>query len=309
LSETAPAAASNPLLDPKHRPYLWRKLFSLFGVIPIGGYTAFHLWENAKALQGREKYVEMVEGIGGMPFLTALEIFVIMVPILIHATIGVKILLDGKYNVGSYPYSGNWSYTLQRATAVIVAAFLAYHIWELRLQKLLVGMDAGGMFDTLCRNMSSTTGGVPVIAVLYIVGIGAVSYHLANGLWGFCFSWGITVSRRALRLSAGIFGLVGVVIFALGVNTALYFATGSKLFVPSEWFASGKAHVEGCPGSVLTPPPAAAPAAAASTGPSGSLSRPAASTGPSGSLSRPAGEGRGEGTTNKPATSASPVAP
>jgi len=269
LSETAPAtAAPGPLLDPKHRPYLWRKLFSLFGVIPIAGFTAFHLFENAKALQGREKYIEMVESIGGLPFLTALEIFVIAVPILIHATIGTKILLDGKYNVGAYPFSGNWSYTLQRATAVLVATFLAYHLWELRLQKLVSGMDAGGMFDTLCRNMSSTTGGVPIIAILYVAGIGAVSYHLANGLWCFCFSWGITASRRSQRLAAGVFGVVGVLVFVLGANTALYFATGSKLFLPNEWFTPAKANLEGCPGSVLKPPPPPAVAPSASPAPS-----------------------------------------
>jgi succinate dehydrogenase / fumarate reductase cytochrome b subunit len=229
---------------------LWRKLFSLFGVIPIAGYTAFHLWENAKALQGREAYVDMVGEINKLPYVTALEIGVIILPITVHAIIGIKILLDARYNVGAYPYSGNWSYTMQRFTALGVLGFLIYHLWELRVQKVLVGMDAAGFYDTLCRNLSSTMAGVPVIALVYILGIGAVAFHLANGLWSFCFSWGITVSRRSQRLAAGLFGIVGLLVFILGANTAVYFATGSRLYLPTEWFSPSKPQVEGCPGGV-----------------------------------------------------------
>jgi succinate dehydrogenase/fumarate reductase cytochrome b subunit (b558 family) len=196
----------------------------------------------------------MVNEISRMPYLTVLELAFIVLPICIHATIGVKILLDARYNVARYATSGNWGYTLQRVTALVVLGFLLYHLWELRVQKLLLGMDAGGFYDTLCRNMSSTIASVPVIALIYILGIGAVSFHLANGLWGFCFSWGITVSRRSQRLSAGLAGVVGLIVFAIGANTAVYFATGSKIFVPSEWFTPGKTQVEGCPAAALQPP-------------------------------------------------------
>ncbi|MBI5537259.1 MAG: succinate dehydrogenase [Deltaproteobacteria bacterium] len=275
MTQSASAASiSNPLFEKSKRPFLWRKLFSLCGVMPIAGYTAFHLWENAKALQGRQQFIDMVGDIGKMPYLTALEICVIIVPICIHATIGTKILLDARYNVGAYSYSGNWSFTLQRLTALLVAAFLIYHLWELRVQKLIVGMDGGGFYDTLCRNMSSTVSGVPIIALVYILGIGAVAFHLANGLWGFLFSWGITVSRRSQRLSASLAGLIGLLVFLLGANTAVYFATGSKIFVPSEWFTPTKPHLEGCPASVLNAPPAGDPM------PSLSAPKPATSSAP-----------------------------
>jgi succinate dehydrogenase / fumarate reductase cytochrome b subunit len=38
------------------------------------------------------------------------------------------------------------------------------------------------------------------------------------------------VSRRAQATAAWVFGLAGLVIFLLGANTVLYFATGAKLF-------------------------------------------------------------------------------
>jgi succinate dehydrogenase / fumarate reductase cytochrome b subunit len=274
MAESSSAASlSVPLLAKQRRPFLWRKLFSLTGVVPVAGYVCFHLWENAKALQGREAYVEMVGDISKMPFLTFLEVFVIAVPILVHATIGVRILLDGRYNLGAYPYSRNWMYTLQRVTAVIALAFLLYHVWELRLQKALVGLDAGGFYDTLCRNLSSTMGGVPVLALVYVVGIAAVSFHLANGLWGFCFSWGITVSRRSQRLSATLFGLFGLVVFVLGANTSLYFATGSRFNIPTEIGAPPASKLlEHCPTPALaSPETSAAPAASSAATPSGPL--------------------------------------
>lgn len=235
--------------------------------MPIAGFTMFHLWENAKALQGRGEYVRMVDEISRMPFLTAVEIGLILIPLCIHAVLGIKILLDARYNVGTYGTSGNWGYTLQRVSALLVLGFLLYHLWELRLQKVITGMDGAGFFDTLCRNLSSTMSGVPVIALVYVLGIGAVAFHLANGLWGFCFSWGITVSRRSQRLAAAVAGVIGVLVFVLGANTAVYFATGSKLFVASEWFAVGKPQVEGCAGPLPGAAPAVAPNPATSTAP------------------------------------------
>jgi succinate dehydrogenase / fumarate reductase cytochrome b subunit len=71
--------------------------------------------------------------------------------------------------------------------------------------------------------------GVPLIAVGYLAGIAAICYHLANGLVNFCFSWGITTSKRASRRVAGLAGLLAIVLFAMGANLVLYFATGSRL--------------------------------------------------------------------------------
>ena len=81
------------------------------------------------------------------------------------------------------------------------------------------------------------------------------AFHFANGLWGFCFSWGITVSRRSQQLAASAFGVVGVVVLLLGLNTVIYFATGSRFPGMSSAGASGTA-----------PAPASTPAAPAAPG-------------------------------------------
>jgi succinate dehydrogenase/fumarate reductase cytochrome b subunit (b558 family) len=209
---------------------LWRKLHSLSGVIPVGGFVVFHLWENAKALQGQEQFDEAVSGINHMPYLPLLEWGLILLPLAFHAIFGVYIALLGKPNVGRYTYSRNWMYFLQRVTGLVAFAFIGYHLWEYWGHKVAGLMTPEQFYPSLCANMSRMTGPVPVVALIYIIGIGAVAFHLANGLWGFCFSWGITVSRKSQRMAAILFGLLGVAIFLLGVNTTFYFARGSTFF-------------------------------------------------------------------------------
>ena len=124
-------------------------------------------------------------------------------------------------------------YTLQRTTGIVAFAFIMLHLWEYWIPKQLGHVENDQFYSMLCANMSSTIRGVPVTALAYIVGIGACVFHFANGLWGFCFSWGITVSRRAQQGAAFVFGALGLVLFLIGANTAIYFATGSKSLFPS----------------------------------------------------------------------------
>ena len=225
-SRVSDPSAAKSLFDKSRRPFLLRKIHSLTGVAPVGAFMVFHLWTNATALQGQERFDEAVSGITHMPYLQLLEIG-ILAPLLFHAFYGVKLALEGSHNVGSYTFSRNWMYTLQRVTGILAFAFIAFHMWEYWAQKVLGNMTAEQFYPALCANLSSTTKGVPIIALVYIFGIAASVFHFANGLWGFCFSWGITVSKRSQQMSAVVFGLLGIAIFLLGANTAIYFATDS----------------------------------------------------------------------------------
>lgn len=257
MTELAKAQApSSPWADPDARAFLLRKLFSLTGVVPVAGFTLFHLWKNATALQGRDAFTAMAEEINAIPYVAVFEVAFILLPILLHALFGILIVLDARYNVGAYRYSRNWMFTLQRAAGLMALIFLVYHLYELRFQKLMGNMQPADFHDTLCASLSSTMWGVPVIALLYVLGIAAIAFHLANGLWGFLCSWGITVTRRSQRISASLMGILGLAVFALGANTTVYFATGSKLFVPAS--ASGVT-VEHCPGSAARSDVAPAP--------------------------------------------------
>jgi succinate dehydrogenase/fumarate reductase cytochrome b subunit (b558 family) len=222
--------SSTPLLARRRRSFLLRKLHSITGLVPVGVFLCVHLWTNAKALHGQQSFDQAVAEIHHLPYLLLIEVLGIAVPLLLHAVLGLAIIWEARFNVGRYPTARNWMYTLQRLTGVLVLLFVAYHLYEYRLQVALGKLGKEDFFPQLCSSLSATVGpNIPWLAMVYLVGVAAAVLHFANGLYGFCFSWGITVSRRATRLASGVFGLLGLALFALGANTVIYFATGTRL--------------------------------------------------------------------------------
>jgi succinate dehydrogenase / fumarate reductase cytochrome b subunit len=210
------------------RSFLLRRLHSLSGIFPVGVFLVTHLFTNAKALKGQASFDHAVEEINHLPLLPLLEIFGIFLPLAFHALYGVKLALEGRPNVGRYPYSRNVLYALQRATGLLAFAFIAWHLWEFRVPKLLGWMSSDAFYPTLESRLSSTYGGFPVLAAVYLAGIAASVFHFSNGLFTFCFAWGICVTRRSQQLFATAFALLGVLVFVMGAQTTLYFATGAQ---------------------------------------------------------------------------------
>jgi succinate dehydrogenase / fumarate reductase cytochrome b subunit len=62
----------------------------------------------------------------------------------------------------------------------------------------------------------------PPTLIVYILGVLAVAYHLANGLHSFAMGWGIVSSRRALK-KLEIAALITFVIL-LGMGWATIYA-------------------------------------------------------------------------------------
>jgi succinate dehydrogenase/fumarate reductase cytochrome b subunit (b558 family) len=216
------------LLDPSHRGFWLRRLHSLSGVFPVGVFLVSHLWTNAKALGGQRAFDGAVRDIHHLPALPLIELFGIFLPLGFHAIYGVKLAFDRRRPNISYPYSKKWLYTLQRATGLIAFAFIVWHLWEFRFARLLGKMRPEAFYPTLAEHLSSTTAGIPVAAVVYLVGIAASVAHFANGLSTFTFGWRICVTRRSQRVASVVFALVGIVVFLIGADTALFFATGAR---------------------------------------------------------------------------------
>lgn len=237
----------------------------------MGVFLVVHLWTNARALAGQPTFDAAVRDIHHLPALPMIELFGILLPLGFHALYGVKLALEGRPNVGRYPYSKNWLYTLQRATGLVALVFIGWHLWELRVAKLLGRMGPDAFYPALAERLSSTTAGVPVAAIAYLVGIAASVAHFTNGLATFSFGWGITVSRRAQRTLGLAFAALGLAVFFVGADTTLYFATGARFPGFSE--ASSSPPRETC--SVVDPtaarrtdPPAAGPSTSPRPGPS-----------------------------------------
>src|SRR5579871_1152770 len=121
-----------PLRAGQGSSFIWRKLHSLLGVIPIGAFLIEHLVSNFEALKGPIAYGDQVKFLNSLPLVRVLEWTFIFIPILYHAIYGVYIWLRGKSNVVYYPWAGNWLYVSQRWTGLIAFAYIVQHVLRQR---------------------------------------------------------------------------------------------------------------------------------------------------------------------------------
>lgn len=125
------------------RTFAWRRLHSLFGLW-IVLFLIEHLLTNSQAAllitDNGNGFVKMVNAIHDLPYLRAIEIVLLGVPILFHAVLGVKYLFTAKFNSyktnGSKPslpqYGRNHAYTWQRITSWILLFLLIFHVARFR---------------------------------------------------------------------------------------------------------------------------------------------------------------------------------
>jgi len=209
--------------------FLLRRLHSISGVLPLGLFLVLHLGSQSRALNGQQSFDERVRDVSSTPYMAFLEVAFVMLPLLFHALYGVKLSFEGRSNINKYPTQRNWMYLAQRVTGMLAFAFIVWHLSEYWLPRMRGQLDPALFYPTLCKNLSTTSLGLPLVALGYMFGIAACVFHLANGLWGFCLTWGLAVTVRSQRVLATVFGLVGLFLFFVGANTAIYFATGSRL--------------------------------------------------------------------------------
>ncbi len=205
----------------RSREFLWRRLHSLSGVVPVGLFLCYHVFENLSALRGPEAYDEMINHVNALlprTFFYALELVGIIVPLLFHAFYGAWLSFTGKPNVGRYAYASNWSYLMQRVSGYVAFLFLLVHVGTLRTYVTLGGHHLaavdppkpGGLdivtYKDVAVHLGNTTWQATHsllagdhILVLYVLGTLFTIYHFTNGLRGFCWTWGIAVGRVAQR--------------------------------------------------------------------------------------------------------------
>ena len=100
-----------PLRAGTGNSFLWRRLHSLTGIVPVGLFLLEHFLSNSEAINGVAAYNAQVKFLTGLPFRLGLEIFGIFIPLAFHALYGVYIWWRGENNVIDYPWTGNWFYT------------------------------------------------------------------------------------------------------------------------------------------------------------------------------------------------------
>ena len=199
MSETSKVSSS----------FILKRLHSLSGIFPIGFFLLEHMFSNAFILFGPDAYNHQIDFLRSMPFIVFLEITFIGLPILYHAGYGLFVTFSGKTNLSSYPHTQNFLYTLQRITGIVALAYIIYHVYETRIENALYGTEVS--FARMQEIVSN-----PLVFWFYVIGLAAVCFHFANGVWGFCVSWGITVSAESQRKVGIAFGALGLFIFIVG---------------------------------------------------------------------------------------------
>jgi succinate dehydrogenase / fumarate reductase, cytochrome b subunit len=201
----------------KDREFLWRRLHSLLGVIPVGLFLVFHLALNFTATGGESNYNNSISIMDAVPhwLLLVVEWVIIYIPLMFHAFYGVYIAFTATHNVKRFSTFRNWMFALQRFTGIFLVIFVAWHIFQTRVQKAF-GVDVD--FNMIAEIVDN-----PWMLAFYIVGIVSATFHLANGLWSFCVSWGITQSKKSQQVFTYISLIVFVILSIVGVAAIVSF--------------------------------------------------------------------------------------
>lgn len=122
--------------------FIWRRAHSLTGIWLVL-FLIEHLFTNSQAalfFDNGNGFVRAVNGLKNLPYLPAIEIFLLGIPFLVHGLWGLKRLFGVAYNVrgtdGSSPslpqYPRNHAYTWQRITSWILFFGIAAHVIHMR---------------------------------------------------------------------------------------------------------------------------------------------------------------------------------
>jgi len=206
------------------RTFILRKLHQLTGIMPLGIFLLEHFYTNSKALSGAAKFNTAVQDLQNIPYIVLVETGGIFIPLIYHAVYGMVITVEARPNNLHYPYARNWFYTIQRVTGVILFFFITFHVLNFRfglipgLNTVSVAHSPDQAFAIVSREFSM----IPIF-IIYVIGITATVWHLANGVWLFLVDWGITIGERAQRISGYACIGVGAVLLAVGINAAVAF--------------------------------------------------------------------------------------
>jgi succinate dehydrogenase / fumarate reductase, cytochrome b subunit len=190
------------------RRWIFERVGSLLGILPLGVWTTVHLWNNLSAFSGAEAWSAAVtrhqNGAGGYAGAVALLVLLSW-----HTLWGLKRILRGQPN--AQPYVGNARFWLQRLSALGLVLFLGAHIYLAKLQPL-IQHGTGEPFDDIAAHMAHH----PPTLVVYILGVLGIAYHLGNGLWSFLFSFGGVSSQRGFQVSTWLSALFFAFLLVVG---------------------------------------------------------------------------------------------
>jgi succinate dehydrogenase / fumarate reductase cytochrome b subunit len=197
------------------RDFILARLGSFFAFAPLGVWVVVHLWHQLAAFRSPQAWEEAVEGHVNSAS-TVLVFIVVLLPLLWHTFWGIIRMFRSRPAVANRGFS-NIRYMVQRLSAIGLLLFLGAHLYLAWFEpRFLAGRPEP--FAEISREMrfhGPTT-------MVYVLGVLAIAYHLANGLWSFLtMGWGVTVSKSGMAWLERISILFFLVLLAIGW-TAVY---------------------------------------------------------------------------------------
>ncbi len=174
-----------------------KRLMSFTGMLPVGGFLLQHLYGNSFIFQSDAAFNEHSHFLTHLPLVYLIEFGLIYLPILLHAALGVAIIYKGQNNFTSYGRYRNWMFFFQRLTGFLALVFIVTHSYTTRIQAVMGGYEFTA--EIMRQKLA-----VPYWFWFYVVGVLAVVFHFANGLWSFLVTWGITVGKKAQQVTSAL---------------------------------------------------------------------------------------------------------
>jgi succinate dehydrogenase / fumarate reductase cytochrome b subunit len=218
-----------PLRAGQGNSFLWRKLHSLLGVIPIGAFLLEHLLSNFEALKGPIAYGAQVKFLNGLPLVRVLEWVFIFLPILYHGLYGVYIWLRGQSNVVYYPWAGNWMYVAQRYTGLIALLYIGQHVIRQRFMGTSLPEHPYAAFAKVQHELAN-----PWMVAVYAIAMIAICWHFAYGIWLFAAKWGITPGETARKRFGWVCLALGIALAGMGLASIWAFIGPKYKDVPED---------------------------------------------------------------------------
>jgi succinate dehydrogenase / fumarate reductase cytochrome b subunit len=203
-----------PLRAGEGNSFLWRRLHSLSGIIPIGAFLIEHIVSNFETWNGPLAYAQQVKFLNSLPLVRVLEWAFIFIPLAFHALYGVFIAFRGRSNVNVYPWAGNWGYIMQRITGLIAFVYIIQHVWRQRFAGVSLPENPQMAFHKVQVELSN-----PWMLAVYIIAMIAVSWHFAYGIWLFAAKWGITPGEKARKNFGYLCTVGGIALCAMGLSS------------------------------------------------------------------------------------------
>jgi succinate dehydrogenase / fumarate reductase, cytochrome b subunit len=224
-----PAASAPKRSFLERNDFLIRRLHSLSGLVPVGAYMCVHLVTNASMLAGADVFQNNVFTIHSLPFLPVIEWSFIFLPIIFHAGVGVWIAQTGRSNLRNYPLVGNRRYRWQRLTGYIAIVFIFAHVfhlhgwfhtdWWLRNVAEPIGMAKFRPYNA-ASSLVNAIDAVGIVGLLvYVIGVLACTYHLANGIWTAGITWGVWLTPKSQQRASVACLIFGVLLGAIGLSS------------------------------------------------------------------------------------------